>query len=221
MKTTRLQSWLVPGALCLALALPMAAHAGNVDAGLYAAAPPPNSVFVRVVSSPDDGHAAEVTVGKVKYSAAAGSASAYKIVPAGKTTVTVGSVDVPLNLVDGQYYTFVVAGTQAQPASVLIRDPRVESKVKGLITFYNLTGRANLSLKTADGKAVIVPDTDPQRAGFRAVNSATSGFAVFDGAAAIGNVEPQTVERGNAYSSIAMEIGGKLKVIWVKSETSR
>ncbi|MFT4074397.1 MAG: alginate O-acetyltransferase AlgF [Asticcacaulis sp.] len=203
-----------------ATSLSGAARAGT-DSGLYAAAPPPNSVFIRMVAAPGDGHAVAGTIGAAKYSVAAGTASAYKVIPSGQTVLKVGAVAKPLTLMDGHFYTLVVGGSQAQPAFNLIDDPKLDSKVKGLITFYNLTGRPNLSLKTADGKAVVVATTPSGRVGSRSVNSATTGFAVFDGAAAVGTVAPQTIERGNAYSSIALEAGGRLKVLWVRSVTGR
>jgi len=214
-------NWSVAVALGLMMVAPAAANAGNADAGLYAAAPPPNSVFVRIVCAAADGHAAQAVIGKAKYSASAGTASVYKVVPAGKATVQIGTAAQAVTLTDGRYYTVVVSGPAAKPAVAVIEDPRLDSKVKGLITFYNLTARPSLTLKTADGKAAVVAGVTPGHVGSRSVNSATTGFSVVDGNNAIGQIPAQTVERGNAYSSIVTEIGGKPKVAWVRSETGK
>ncbi len=208
-------------AISLLVLAPMAAQAGNADAGLYAAAPPPNSAFVRVLSAASDGHAVQAVIGKAKYSASAGSASTYKVVPAGKAVVQIGAATQGATFVDGRYYTLVVSGPAAKPAVAIIEDPKLDSKVKGLITFYNLTHRPSLTLKTADGKAAVVAGVASGKVAGRSVNSATTGFVVVDGNAVIGQIPAQTVERGNAYSSIATEIGGKTKVVWVRSEAGR
>lgn len=208
-------------AMALTTLTPLAAQAGNADAGLYAAAPPPNSAFVRILSAAADGHAVQAEIGKAKYSAVAGSASTYKVVPAGKAVVKIGAAMQGAAFVDGRYYTLVVSGPAAKPAVAVIEDPKLDSKVKGLITFYNLTNHASLTLKTADGKAAVVAGVTPGKVGSRAVNSATTGFVVVDGNAVLGQIPAQTVERGNAYSSIATEIGGKTKVVWVRSQAGR
>ncbi|WP_040309850.1 alginate O-acetyltransferase AlgF [Asticcacaulis biprosthecium] len=200
--------------------LPLSANAKNADAGLYAAAPPPNSVFIRVVSTVEDGQTVNATIGKASYSVAAGTATAYKIIPAGTTQVRFGTKGKTLVVSDGGYYTVVIFGTRSAPHAALIEDPKLDSKVKGLITFYNLTDRAALSLKTADGAAAVVDAVAPRKVGSRPVNSATTGFAVFDGTSQLGTVPQQTIERGNAYSSIVSEVGGKIKVVWVRSETA-
>ena len=218
MKVARFRTWLSLAAVGLAVAGPMAAHAANVDAGLYAAAPPPNSVFIRIVAASSDGKPITAVIGKANYTAASGAASAYKIIPAGNQLIHVGGASKALGLVDGQYYTVVVSGTQARPSATLIQDPKLDSKIKGLITFYNLTGRASLTLKTSDGKAEVVSAVAPLHVGSRSVNSATTGFAVVDGGSVLGTLPAETIERGNAYSSIVSEAGGKVKVIWVRSE---
>lgn len=203
-----------------AAVLPLHAGAKNADAGLYAAAPPPNSVFVRVISIVSDGQPLNAFVGKTAYNVPSGSATAYKVVPAGQAQIKLDSHGRTVSLTDGRYYTVVISGPRSQPRAQLMEDPKLDSKVKGLIAFYNLTGRSTLSLKTADGSAAVVDAVAPGTVGSRPVNSATTGFAVFDGAAQIGAIPQQTIERGNAYSSIATEIGGKVKVVWVRSETA-
>ncbi|WP_162150312.1 alginate O-acetyltransferase AlgF [Asticcacaulis sp. AC460] len=211
---------LITALIGAAAVLPMHAGAKNADAGLYAAAPPPNSVFVRVVSIVADGQPLNAYVGKTSYAVPAGSATAYKVVPAGQAQIKLDSHGRTVSLTDGRYYTVVISGPRNQPRAQLMEDPKLDSKVKGLIAFYNLTGRSALSLKTADGSAAVVDAVAPGTVGSRPVNSATTGFAVFDGASQIGQVPQQTIERGNAYSSIVTEIGGKLKVVWVRSETT-
>ncbi|ESQ74210.1 hypothetical protein ABAC402_15500 [Asticcacaulis sp. AC402] len=211
-----MMSWAFLTVACTAVP----AYAYN-DAGLYAAAPPPNSVFVRIISDADDAKPVDAVIGKAKYSAANGMASPYKVVPAGKVSVTAAGGNRTVSFVSGNYYTVVVSGARGKPTINSIQDPKLDSKVKGLITFYNLTGRSALTLKTADGKANVVERVASGQVGARQVNSATIGFAVFDGANALGKTAPQTVNRGNAYSSIVTDAGGRIKVIWVRNETSK
>ena len=219
MIVAKFRTWLTAALVSLMGFGAMAVQAANVDAGLYAAAPPPNSVFIRLVSATADGKPIDATIGKLRYVTPSGTASVYKVMPAGNQVIKVGAASKALALVDGRYYTVVVSGTQAKPNANLIEDPKLDSKIKGLITFYNLTGRASLTLKTADGKAAVVPAVGPGHVGSRSVNGASTGFAVFDGATSVGTIPVQTIERGNAYSSIVTEAGGKVKVVWIRSET--
>jgi len=182
-------------------------------AGLYAAAPPPNSVYVRIVAAAD---VTQASVGVKRLSAASGAASPYVVLPAGDAVVAAGSAKAAKPFAGGKYYS-VVLGPGGRIN--VLEDPLMTSHVKATISFYNLTARPNLELRTADGKAVVVAATAPGKEGSRQVNGATAAFGVFGGGVSLAATAPQAIVRGVNYSAVATESAGKVRVVWARAET--
>lgn len=177
--------------------------------GLYAASPPPNSCFVRVAAM---GGAAQAAIGTVKLSAPAGGVSAYKVVPQGAASVKAGKASLDANFLAGKFYTVAVGA--AKIAS--IEDMALTNKAKALIVFYNFT-KQPLDLTTADGTTKVIAAVAPGKSGARLVNAATAPFGVFakDVVAKTGS---QVLTRGASYAAVATESGGKVSLMWQRSD---
>jgi len=146
--TTKLLSTLLT-CLLIALALPPGAQAG--DEGVYGAAAPPDAAFIRVFNATAQAEV-EARIGdKVMTDIGAFGASEFVFLPAGKYTLTAGAVSQPVTLKQGKYYTAALEGKELR----LLENERYANRLKALVIVYNLVDGSTLSLKTADGRAVV------------------------------------------------------------------
>jgi alginate O-acetyltransferase complex protein AlgF len=211
-KRTNLKALLSIGSFCAAA---LAAQNGRADdqGGLYAAPPPPNSAYVRIISA---GSLGKATVGPLSLAAAPGGASPYRVIVQGKVTAKAGATVQALQLTAGHFYSVVLG-----PGSkiTLLDDPAANNKAKALIVFYNLTDRP-LDLRTADGGTKVIEAVAPGRSGLRLVNAAAVGFSTYaaGGQAALAKTASQTLVRGVGYSAIAVPKGGGVALTWQRAE---
>lgn len=185
----------------------------QAEGGLYEPAPPPGSAFLRVINA--SGGPVDLQLdGKSFVQAGDAAASDYVVTPQGRKTASLKGQSMPLTLGAGKFYSLVIASPPK-----LIEDPAMQSRAKALLRLYNLTSRPSLSLKTADGKIAVIENVAPQSAADRMVNAAKLSFGVYDGATQLAKTPEVSIERGSAYSVIAIDKGDAAKAVWVKSAT--
>lgn len=194
--------------LMAALLLPAAfVHAD--DAALYGPVAPPGSAFVRMVNA-SDAAGVDARVGNESLSGLAPwEVSEFVFVPAGPHTLDIGARKLPAVLQAGHYYTAV-----ARAAGVTLFDnARYSNRTRALIVLYNLTPQA-VSLRTADGRAVVVADVAAQQFGLREVNPARVTLAVFAGDTQLAVAPPLGFVRGKAHSLFVVGSPGAPRLIW-------
>lgn len=197
-------------------ALCTAASAGADEAGLYDPAPPPGSAYLRLINAGSQG-AIDLQLDQQRFvSAAATTASDYVVTPQGTKSAGWQGKTQAISLGAGKFYSLVISAGQAK----LIEDPALQSRAKAMLRLYNLSTRPRLSLKTGDGKVAIIEDVPPMGAADRLVNNARLTLGVYDGTNRLAATSEVSVERGNAYSVLAVGSGESLRAIWVKSVTS-
>jgi len=180
-------------ALLLGAAPPPAARAG--DEGVYGPVAPPNSAFLRVFNATAQAEL-EARVGdKVMTDIGAFGASEFVFLPAGKYTLTVGTVNQSVTLKPNKYYTAALEGKEIR----LLENERYANRLKSLLIVYNLVDGSTMSLKTADGRGV-VENVAANSFGTREVNAVKVNLALFDGAKQVAAVKPMNLERGRAFS---------------------
>jgi len=180
--------------LPLALLLSFSALAQE---GLYDAAPPVDSAFVRVLNAPT------ATLGTKAVTAEKGAASAYVVIPQGQVAAKLGATAGKLNLEAGKFYSVIQAGGKL----VLLTDQAADNRAKALLTIYNLSKVANIDLKTADGKTTVIAGVKPGESGNRAVNGITVELAAFNGTKVLGRLKSVALERGSAYAIVVTDTG--------------
>lgn len=182
-----------------ALALPSTVKAG--DNGLYAAAPPPGSAFVRFAcgtcSQPEKG----TIRGKNAPAVSAGQVGPYVAVSQGDAAITLGGASMNYNLKPGGHYAAVLTGGKLN----ILEEPLNDNNLKTQIVLLNLSNEKDVSLKTADGSVSVINDVDPGKLGARPVNAVKVGFSVYAGDKKIGSVPDQSLERGTGYTVIVYD----------------
>jgi alginate O-acetyltransferase complex protein AlgF len=143
------------------------------------------------------------------------SASDYVVTPQGKKQAAWGGKTLPLTLGAGKFYSLVIAGSTPK----LMEDPAMQSRAKALVRLYNLSPKPALSLKTADGKVAVIENVPAQDAADRMVNAAKLAFGVFDAGTKLAETAPVSIERGFAYSVLAIGRGDAFRAVWIKSAT--
>lgn len=181
------------------------------DEGLYGAAAPPGSAFVRVFNATPqtlDG----IRVGDQDINELAPhTASDFVFLPAGNPSLSAGGASQPLSLASGRYYTVV----REIRGFTVLDNARHDNRLKALVLFYNLTDGGALGLKTADGAAAVVDGVRPDSYGAREVNAIKAQLAVYDGSSKVADARPMGLERGRAYSLFATGSASAPLLTWV------
>jgi alginate O-acetyltransferase complex protein AlgF len=181
--------------LLFLLALALAAPARGGDEGVYGPAAPPDAAFIRVFNATAQGELQARIGDKVLDDIPAFGASDFVFLPAGKYTLAAGPASEAVTLKQGRYYTAALDGKNFR----LIDNDRYSNRLKALVIVYNLVDGSTLSLKTADGRAV-VENVAANSFGTREVNAVKVNLALFDGARKVSDVKPMNLERGRAFS---------------------
>jgi alginate O-acetyltransferase complex protein AlgF len=199
----------MPYACALALSLSsLTATAG--EGGLYAPNAPKGSSFVRGYNASNS--ELNFSVGNTDLSDIAPLASSdFSFLPAGSYSAQVGSNNLPVKLEAGKFYTLV---SQDGEAPKLVAEAPFTNKRKALLRVQNLTDNT-LSLKTADGKAV-VDAVAPDASGQREVNPVKVSLALFDGNRKVSDLKPVSLARGEVVSLYITGSGKTLSPVWVK-----
>ena len=127
---------------------------------LYDPEPPADSAYVRAIHASSDGDVDVLVDGKVRIKKlAAGGASDYMVLSAGKHTVAVHSagksvalLTISLEVVRGRAMTVAFTSLKANAAPVIFEDKANSNKLKALLAVYHLEPKTgSLDIFTADG----------------------------------------------------------------------
>lgn len=201
------------GALTVVLigAALLIARAARADEGLYGPAAPPGSAFVRVFNGTTQS-IIDAKVGPEDFNEIpAFEASEFTFLPPGSYELTAGSVKHKLTLQADRFYTAAILDGKVQ----VLDNARYTNRMKALVMVYNLSGDAELSLKTADGRAAVVENVKPNSIGQREVNAVRAQFALFKGAERVAAVKPVALERGRAFSLFVAGTAAQPVPVWV------
>ena len=168
----------------------------GAHAQLYAREAPPGSTFVHVFNATPT---AGVNVGigsRALPPLLAYSASDYIFLPPGEHLVQVGSQQQTFNLEGNRYYTVSADGTGLRLFE--LHEPL--TKLKAILTLFNLLPGTTLALKTADGATAVLDAVAPNTSAQRAINPLKLSLALFSGAQKIATVAPIALERGRSVS---------------------
>lgn len=193
----------------LSLLMPLVAYAGE-DA-LYAAEAPDGASFIRVVNADVSGTIPEAEVGgKAIKDIAPMDASPYIYLPEGSYTLSVEGQEISLNMEKNRFYTAVVL---ASGELEILTDKTFKNPRKALISFYNLTDDAGVSLKTADGKVAVVDALQPLSVGNREINAVKVSLGAFTDAGAMAQTPPVNLQRGKVFSFFVIDAGGSPRLL--------
>jgi len=182
------------------------------DAGLYAAPPPPDAAFVRLLNA-DTSADATLNVAGVTLSAAAGGLSAYSFVTKGDYAAAIPGGSLTVSFAPQKFYTVLLnpAGQNS-----VIEDNPVTNPVHAGLYFYNLSA-APLALEATVGKtqAAVFKDVAPGQAAWREVNAFDVTFAVSNGGEASVALPAISLVRQQGVSIVALQQGDKLTAFQV------
>jgi alginate O-acetyltransferase complex protein AlgF len=181
---------------CSACAALMLLCSPAVHAQLYAKEAPPGSTFIHVFNATPN---AGVSVGigaKALPPLLPYSASDYIFLPPGEHVVQVGSQQKSFKLEGNRYYT--VSADAAGLRLFELSEPL--TRLKAILTLFNLLPGTTLALKTADGATSVLDAVAPNTSAQRAINPLTLSLALFSGEQKIASVPPITLVRGRSFS---------------------
>lgn len=206
---------LMAAALCLtALAsLPACAQ----DEGLYDPVAPEGSAFVRFIHAGIDANPAEPSIKGKKYGTVdQGSVSAYFPVKAGSAEIVLGTNKAEQDLEKGGVYTAALKGR----TFYVLKDDPLADPAKALITFYNLSDKAGLALKTTDGKVEIVGNVATGGNKSREINGIPVNLAIYADGAKVADIGEVILKRGEVTAVILLTTPeGSLKASAHQSRT--
>ena len=191
---------LVVMALCSTLicATPHA-HAG--EGGLYPAAPPPGSAFIRFLNGSSPAALAVSVRGKSYGAATFGNITAYAPVQQGDATLTLGAKTAETHLKEGAYYTALLHDGNVN----VLEEPASDNKLKAQIILINASSTPGITLKTADGTTDIVNAVGTAKLDSRAVNPIKAPFSVYAAATKIDGIDAHLLERGARYAVVVYD----------------
>ncbi len=180
-------------------------------AGLYPAAAPPGSAFIRVFNATPQQHLTAQIGDKDIHGVAPYNASSYVFLPPGKYAAQIGGSSKQLSLDGSHCYTAARTGSGVK----LFDQPCFHSQIKALVALYNLEDGTTLSLRTANGKTTAIKSVAAGQAGHRAVNAIDARFAVYDGSRKLSVAKPVSLQRGKAFSLFVTGSRTQPNLIWV------
>ena len=189
---------LVAAAVAL-LAVPASAQ----EAGLYAAPPPPDAAFVRVLNT-DTATEAAVSVGAVSFLASPAGLSPYSFVTRGTYEASVPGGSLTINLEAQKFYTILLSAS----GNAVIEDAPIANPVHAGLYFYNTTGTAlGLDAKINGKQASVFPDVAPGGTASREVNAFEVSFVLADGSATAFELPAIAMQRQQGVSVVAIQNG--------------
>ncbi|PYE52821.1 alginate O-acetyltransferase AlgF [Deinococcus yavapaiensis] len=190
--------------LGLGLSLSLSPSSAQTDDGLYEAAPPPDSAFVRLINTA--ARDVTATLGSAAVSVPSGNPSPYRVVRQGNVVVASGAVRQTLRVAAGRFYSVVVGDGSPR----LVEDPDVTNRGRALVVLYNFGEHERVDLRTADGKTTVLEDVKRGLTAQRLVNGVRVTFAVFAAGKAIETFREVELERGAAYSVVVTKTSATL-----------
>lgn len=197
--------WILAALLTLGFST---AHAE--DGGLYGPSAPPGSAFIRVFNATDQADLEAKVGNEVLSDIPAWTASEFVFVPAGIHRLVAGTRDQSVTLLADRYYTAVAGSGPVQ----LLDNDNYGNRLKALLILYNLTGDSGLSLRTQDGKTVVIPDVSSNAFGKREVNPSRVQLALFKGDKRVADAPPVSLARGQAFSLFVIGQPAAPRLVW-------
>ncbi len=194
----------------LLLLLPVAAAQAGEEA-LYAAEAPDGAAFIRIINANTGGGIAEGRIGgKAIKDVEPLEASAYIYLPEGSYELSVGGKSEAVTMASNRFYTAVV--TETGELKVL-EDADFDNPRKALVSFYNLTDSATVTLKTADGKVAVTDPVAPMQMANREINAVKVAMGAFSKDQALAKTSEVNLQRGKVFSFFAIEVGGQPRLV--------
>lgn len=181
--------------------------------GLYAAAPPPDSAFVRVINASGGSLAAKIESQNLGQSLSFAGVTPYQVVREGSKVLEASGKKMTLSLEAGNFYTVALVNGQW----IVNQDKTASSLTKSRVSFYNFSD-SSASLKTADGKLTLFNEFDHNQYDMMQVNPVKVQLAVFVGGKKLALPEVQ-LEANTAYSIVVVGSGSGLQAVWVNNST--
>lgn len=184
--------------------------------GLYGPEAPRNTSYVRFINA-RAGEAVSPSIGdsdwdETKFS----EVTPYRQVPPGEHSATVAGEGLTLSTRPEGFTTLVLL----EDGLLAMDDTPLRDISRGLLSLYNLTSNATLSLRTADGGDVIT-GVAPRSAESIAISEAEVALTVFDEQRQIGALDSQLYQRGEAHSVIVLPEGSDPQVIYARAAAER
>lgn len=202
--------------LVLTVAAGKAAFAGQ-DEGLYDEVPPEGSAFVRFIDAQlDEDEWFPVVNGKKRDGVRFGGVKPYGVVAHGKVAVELAGATLDFDAEAGGYYTVILQNKALR----VVKDPKATDDLKAQILVYNLTGRDDVSLKTADGKVSVVGPVKAGEMAERAVNPIKVSFAVYAGEEKYADLNDWPLERQESYVVAIFDNNGEGKATYDRARVS-
>lgn len=192
----------------LALSAAPALSAADGNAALYDPVAPPDSAFVRLFNHSNTSVTLKVSSKTAAQTVSNGQLGGYLFVAAGSHTLTVGAASLPVTLTAKSALTVLYDGTSL----VALNDTYEDDRKKAQVAFYNLTSNA-LSLRTADGKHVIVDKLERNSTGSRMINEIKIRFAAYADSGNVASFSEMFLKKGRSYSYIVVNEGEQVKTL--------
>lgn len=198
-----------PIALALLLTLGGATAVTAEDAGLYAAPPPPNVAFVRIINA-NVAAEAGVNLGGIDFMVPPGSVSDYQFVTMGAYDAAVPQGKLPVTLEAQKFYTLLLGSG----ADAVLEDAAIANPVRAGLYFYNATSTPlDLQARVNGKQAVVFSAVAPGTAVSREVNAFDVTFVVTSADATMAELPAITMVRQQGVSVVALDAGGKVTAI--------
>jgi alginate O-acetyltransferase complex protein AlgF len=182
--------------LWLAILLVTYGWSSRVQAQLYAREAPPGSTFIRVFNATTSGGVPVRIADKSQTPLLPYTAGGYIFLPPGSYPIKVGSQTQTFKFEGDHYYTISASNT----GRTLFDLHGELTKLKSMISLYNVMPETTLGLKTADGATPVFESVAPNTTTQRPINPLKLSLAVFSGDKKISDVPPVTLERGKSFS---------------------
>lgn len=185
------------GCRVLVLCLALVASSGLAQENLYGPAAPPDAAYFRVVHAASAHDPFEATLGDLVYPTAAFTdATPYRLLEPGPATLNAADTEQALQIEAGGFYTAVLLPS----GLVVFNDEPLVDVSRALLSFYNLSSRGPLDLKTVDGETDVLLDVGAGQSNSIVINGAEVALGVFQGDELVAELEPQLLERGVAHA---------------------
>lgn len=192
------------------------AFAGQ-DEGLYDAVPPEGSSFIRFIhAQPEISEVPPIVNGKQRDGIKFGGVKPYGVVAHGKVNVEMGPAKLEFETEAQGYYTVILQNNALR----VVKDPKATDDLKAQIIVYNLTGREDISLKTADGKVSVIGPVKAGEVLDRAVNPIKVSFAIYAGDQKFADLMDWPLERQESYIIAVVEDAGIGKATYDRARIS-
>jgi alginate O-acetyltransferase complex protein AlgF len=181
------------------LGTPLNAFGG--EDGLYPAAPPPGSAFVRFLNGATPSAVNASVRGKSYGAASFGQITPYAPVKQGDAELSLGAKTATASLKEGAHYTVLFVRGKLS----VLEEPANDNKLKAQIILINASSARDVTLKTADGGTNVVNAVGSEKLDGRAVNAVKIPFSVYSAANKIGDIDAHSLERGSRYAVVVYD----------------